>query len=330
MSATRMWATLSQEWAAVQTVVGPTINPQAFLYPAMNATGTQALEVQGILDIPASQFIAYQSHPAWMTAAIQLFVRRLDRGPEGIFTVESVNDQVDVFNVTGLDPQQEATLITRLATQPLATAYLAPPAPAKTATPRPFRQPINPITNHFRLPVSIAGKLSPSMRAGSGCETPCPPLAEYHPGSPAVFTYQVAPPLPTKGMVNGIYWVGVYRTVAAARAENLRAMDMIETPGAGNPTGDPYWLEEPGSPALPIAAPVASNEWLRGREITINGMRDCYAIAGVRYNNILMLAQVDNYNSVTPPGYVYCQTSYKWSTRVLAALYGRAQTFTGR
>ena len=81
---------------------------------------------------------------------------------------------------------------------------------------------------------------------------------------------------------------------------------------------------------LPIAQPVADNEWLRGYETPVspqNGLRDCYAVAGVRYNNILMVAQVDNDNSVTPPGDVTCQTSYKWSTRVLAALYTRAQRY---
>jgi hypothetical protein len=55
--------------------------------------------------------------------------------------------------------------------------------------------------------------------------------------------------------------------------------------------------------------------------------RDCYAVAGVRYQNVLILAQVDNWGSVTPSGYATCQTSYKWTTRVLAVLYGRAQRY---
>jgi hypothetical protein len=38
-----------------------------------------------------------------------------------------------------------------------------------------------------------------------------------------------------------------------------------------------------------------------------------------------MLAQVDNWGSITPSGYATCQRSYKWTTRVLAALYARAQ-----
>src|SRR5579875_3088586 len=181
MSGTR---DMSQEWAAVQKVVGPDINPQAFLYPAMNATGYQAIQLGAMLQIPSGQFLTYQSHPAWMMAAIQRFVRRVDIGPNGIFAMESLNDQADIFNVTGLDPQQEADLITRLATQPFATVYLAPPAPAKPAPHRPMYRPINPITNHFRLPASIGGKLASSMREGTGCETPCQPLADYEPGPP--------------------------------------------------------------------------------------------------------------------------------------------------
>jgi hypothetical protein len=40
-----------------------------------------------------------------------------------------------------------------------------------------------------------------------------------------------------------------------------------------------------------------------------------------------MLAQLDNWGSVTRSGYATCQTSYKWTTRVLAVLYGRAQRY---
>jgi len=53
---TPVLATTSQEWAAVQAVVGNDINPQAFLYPVMNAIGTQALQDGAILGIPADQF----------------------------------------------------------------------------------------------------------------------------------------------------------------------------------------------------------------------------------------------------------------------------------
>jgi len=321
-------ADTNQEWAAVQTVVGADINPQAFLYPVMNATGSQAIQSAAILQISPDLFLTYQSHPAWMMAAVQRMIRQFDKGAYGIYTVESVNQQAYIFNLNGLTPQQQAGLITRLATQPLATAYLAPPpTPSKPVAPVPFRRPINSITNRFRLSDNIGGPLAPSMRAGTGCERPCDPLANYQAGPPAVFTYEVTPPLASKGFVNGIYWVGVFTTIDAARAMNLKTRDL--TRYSGYVAGDPSWFVDTSAGRLPIAQPVADNEWLRGYEtpVTQNGLRNCYAVAGVRYNNILMVAQVDNYNSVTPLGYVTCQTSYKWSTRVLAALYTRAQRY---
>lgn len=323
-------ADTSKEWAAVQKVVGDNIDPQAFLYPVMNAIGTQALQDGAILGIPAGQFLTYQEHPAYMMAAVQQMIRRYDVGAYGIMTVESVNQQADIFNTNGLDPVGQADLIERLRTQRYATAYLAPVKPMTTT---PMYRPINPITAHFRLPDTLTGKLAPSMRAGSGCSTPCAPLADYQPGPPAIFTYEVSPPLASKAFVNGIYWVGVYKTVEAARAENLRLRDLTSLGHSGYTASDPLWLMEVATKPLSIAAPVADNEWLRGYLSPVsvqNGLRDCYAIAGVRYNNILMLAQVDNYNSITPPGFVTCQTSYKWSTRVLAALYTRAQSYAKR
>jgi len=69
-------ADTNQEWAAVQKVVGSDIDPQAFLYPVMNAIGTQAIQDGAILQIPAGQFLS----PAWMVAAVQRMIRRLDVG----------------------------------------------------------------------------------------------------------------------------------------------------------------------------------------------------------------------------------------------------------
>ncbi len=318
-------ADTNQEWAAVQRVVGNTIDPQAFLSPVMDATGSQAIQDGAILQIPPGQFVTYQEHPAWMMAAVQRMIRRFDVGSYGVMTVESVNEQAGIFNTTGLDAVEQADLIQRLRAQPLATSYLAP---AKPATTTPMYRPINPLTARFRLPDALAGELAPSLREGTGCEAPCMPLADYAPGPPAVFTFQVGPPLKTKALVNGIYWVGVFKTVDAARAVNLKVRDTTRT--GDYAAGDPSWLVDPASGRLSIAQPVADNEWLRGYHSRVNpqnGWRDCYAVAGVRYNNIVMLAQVDNYNSVTPPGYVTCQTSYKWSTRVLAVLYTRAQSY---
>lgn len=322
-------ADVKVEWTAVQIVVGDTINPQAFLYPVMNATGSEALNSSAILQISPDLFLTYQSHPAYMMAAVQRMVRQFDKGSYGIYTTESINQQANIFNLNGLTPQQQADLITRVATQPLATSYLAPPTtPSKPAAQGSFRRPINPITNRFRLPSNLGGALASSRRAGSGCEAPCTPLADYVAGPPAVFTYEVAPPLPSKSVVNGIYWVGVFPTIDAARAMNLKTRDL--TRFVGYSAGDPSWFVDTAASRLPIAQPVADNEWLRGYETKVSpqdGTRDCYAVAGVRYNNVLMVAQVDNYNSVTPPGYATCQTSYKWSTRVLAALYLRAQRY---
>jgi len=116
---THVLADTDQEWAAVQKVVGSDINPQAFLYPVMNAIGIQALQDGAILGIPADQFLSYQEHPAQMMTAVQEMIQRYDIGAYGLSTVESLNQQVGIFNTTGLDPVQQANLIERLRTHPL-------------------------------------------------------------------------------------------------------------------------------------------------------------------------------------------------------------------
>jgi hypothetical protein len=119
-----------------------------------------------------------------------------------------------------------------------------------------------------------------------------------------------------------LYVVAVYSSADAARRANLAAWDQAQ----------PAWLDDPEALARPIAHPVSpETKWLRGYQSPVSGkfwpkrLRDCYAIGGVRHGNILMLAQIDNWGSVTPPGQVTCQTSYTWTTHVLAALYLRAQ-----
>ena len=317
-------ADTNQEWAAVQKVVGPDIDPQAFLSPVMDAIGSQAIQDGAILQIPPGQFITYQEHPAWMMATVQRMIRRFDVGTYGVMTVKSVNEQADIFNTNGLDAVQQADLIQRLRAQPFATSYLAPSQPARPSNP-PAQSPLHPpvAVSFFQLPTSIVGKSGHSIREGTGCSGPCPPTSRYERGingAPNDFAYEVTPPLPTKGEVDGIYMVTIYKTTDTARLANLAARDK----------STPLFLIDSQAPRLSIAQPVADNEWLRGYHSRVNpqnGWRDCYAVAGVRYNTIVMLAQVDNYNSVTPPGYVTCQTSYKWSTRVLATLYTRAQSY---
>jgi len=322
--ATHVWANATQEWAAVQRVVGDAINPQAFLSPVMDAIGSQAIQDGAILQIPPGQFVTYQEHPAWMMATVQRMIRRFDVGAYGVMTVESVNEQADIFNTNGLDAVQQADLIQRLRAQPFATSYLAPSQPARPSNP-PAQSPLHPpvAVSFFQLPTSIVGKSGHSIREGTGCSGPCPPTSRYERGingAPNDFAYEVTPPLPTKGEVDGIYMVTIYKTTDTARLANLAARDK----------STPLFLIDSQAPRLSIAQPVADNEWLRGYQSRVNpqnGWRDCYAVAGVRYNTIVMLAQVDNYNSVTPSGYVTCQTSYKWSTRVLADLYKRAQAY---
>lgn len=329
--------TLSQEWGAVQFVVGPNINAQAFLSPAMNAEGTQAIDLAAMLHIPLDQFPAYQSHPAWIMGAIQGFIREVDQGPQGVYIVESLNDQAGMFDVLGLDPQQEATVITRMDTQPDARVIAASlgrpkPKPAKPVK-VPAYLPINPITNHFRLPVNIAGKLSPSTDAlPLGCKAPCPPLAQYFSGSPTVYLYQVATTLKTNEIAEGLYWLGVYQTAAAARAVNLKLMTATRLDGRSWAQTDPTTYLDAFARPLRIAAPIVRNEWLRGyffAHYSGPTSRDCYAIAGARYNNIVMLAEVDNYSDAQHTGAAFCQATNQWPTRVVAALYPLARSYTG-
>jgi hypothetical protein len=114
--------------------------------------------------------------------------------------------------------------------------------------------------------------------------------------------------------------VGVYGSAEAARQANFAQM---------HGTQDGLLLDSQ-SRALPLAHPVnATTEWLRGylsrpSPQFVGHPRDCYAMGGIRYQNVLMLAQVDDWGAVTPRGQAPCQMATSWTTRVLAALYARA------
>ncbi len=137
-------ATLDQEWAAVQMVVGPW-QPQDILAPSMNATGMDAIRDAALLGLSDSQFVLDQDqHPAYMMATIQFFLsRNLWRGDPLI--VESFNDQTSLLDLNTGSPTSEATLVTRICTGPLATSYLtqmvAPPTPTPVPTSTPIPTP---------------------------------------------------------------------------------------------------------------------------------------------------------------------------------------------
>jgi hypothetical protein len=117
--------------------------------------------------------------------------------------------------------------------------------------------------------------------------------------------------------------VGIYGSAEAARQVNIVQRDAARS----------LFVLDPLSRRLLIAHPVnATTEWLRGylssaSSQVVGHPRDCYAMGGIRYQNVLMLAQVDDWGSITPRGQTSCQASTTWTTRVLAALYGPTQRY---
>ena len=120
-----------------------------------------------------------------------------------------------------------------------------------------------------------------------------------------------------------MYVVAVYGSSEAARQANLAARDK----------GQPLGLGDTQAPVLPLARPInGTTEWLRGYLTRVSWrhappMRDCYAISGVRYRNVLMLARVDHWISAAARGDATCQGAHMWTTRVLTALYVRTQSY---
>src|SRR5207244_2788732 len=136
---------------------------QAILYPAMNATGTLAIQQAAVLDLSPGAYLLAQQHPVQLMDAIQHALRRFDRGAAGIYVAESLCDQTYLLNFNGLTAAQEAQLIALLASEPLASSHLAPLAPAV-----PAMQPMPAQARRFLLPTNLTGPLAWSRRWGSG------------------------------------------------------------------------------------------------------------------------------------------------------------------
>src|SRR5438445_11361969 len=79
---------LALEWRAVQAVLPAGVDAHALLYPAMNATGSLAIEQAGVLGLAPDAYLAAQQHPLQMMDAIQRAIRRFDRGPYGVSVAE--------------------------------------------------------------------------------------------------------------------------------------------------------------------------------------------------------------------------------------------------
>jgi len=117
----------SQEYAVVQDVIGTGIAAQTLLSPAMNATGSAALEDAAALSFSDSVFADAQNHPASMMDAIQrYYVHSFGRGggTTTVLEIETVNDRIHLLDLFGLSPQAQARIITHILTRPLASSYL--------------------------------------------------------------------------------------------------------------------------------------------------------------------------------------------------------------
>ncbi len=181
-----------------------------------------------------------------------------------------------------------------------------------------------PPPRYFHLPVAIAGTPHFYGGEGGGCNasnancTRTDTSGHYRCG-PAIYCqgyqYGVAANVPVVSALPpyGFYDVSIYDSINPARESNRMARDAGIDPNLATP-----------APLLPIAQPVADNEWLRGEPLA----GGCIVEAGVRYRNVTMLAYTMDNGSVTAPGSYLCSAEYHWATRVLRALYLRAVALT--
>jgi len=183
-----------------------------------------------------------------------------------------------------------------------------------------------PSPRYFHLTVSIAGTPRFYGGEGGGCDasnancTQTDTSGHYRCGPASycqVYQYGVAANVRVVSVQPpyGFYDVSIYDSVAAAQESNRTARDGGIDPNLATP-----------APLLPIAQPIADNEWLRGEPLA----GGCIVEAGVRYRNVTMLAYTTDRGTVTPPGSYLCSAEYHWATRVLRALYPRAVVLNTR
>lgn len=184
---------------------------------------------------------------------------------------------------------------------------------------------------YFHLPTSVAGP--PAFYAGEGggrCDLSnanctvtdqsgtdfCSTSGSARP-RPGCYGYiygvkAIIPARSTDGPYS-FYAVGLYATDEQARTANRTKRDGSARDEGGGAV-----------PFRPIAQPVVANEWLRGK--VIDGTKDtsCYALGGVRYKSVVMLARVVVHGTITAKGDSPCAATYRWTGRVLGALYAQA------
>jgi hypothetical protein len=117
-------ATQSQEYAAVQALVGPQAQARRLLSPALHATGTDALADAAALGLAGAGFAAVQRHPAQMMDAIQRYFRQFKGTVDAVSSVESINAQFGFLDLSGLSAQAQAAVISHILTRPPASTYL--------------------------------------------------------------------------------------------------------------------------------------------------------------------------------------------------------------
>ncbi len=191
----------------------------------------------------------------------------------------------------------------------------------------------NPPLSFFRLPASVAGRPAfydqlaeggacdasndhchaTGTSATANCSTQAAPI-------PCVFyDYGATPNIGEPGAA-GAYGATIFASASVAQRYNRDARD-----GAAQLTQDGQT-----APLLPIANPVdAVTEWLRGVAKKNGTSTLCVASGGVRYNAIMLNANIENFHSTMLPGSYPCSAEYHWVTRVLGALYARAQAAHG-
>lgn len=188
----------------------------------------------------------------------------------------------------------------------------------------------NPPTSFFQLPASVAGlpafyeqlaeggvctTSNNQCRATSFSATAANCGTQGVPISCVFYEYGATPNIGEPGAA-GIYGVNIFTNASIAQRYNRDVRD-----AAAQITEDAQI-----APLLPIAAPVdAATEWLRGVAKKSGTSTLCVAEGGVRYKAITMDAVIRSFRSTTLPGSYPCSAEYHWVTKVLRALYIRAE-----
>lgn len=114
----------SQEYAAVQALVGPALSARLMLFPVLHATGADATADAAVLGFTPDGFLAAQRHPVQMMDAIQRYFQQFKGAPDAVASITTINQQFGFLDLSAVSAPERGAIIMRLLTRSPASAYL--------------------------------------------------------------------------------------------------------------------------------------------------------------------------------------------------------------